>query len=71
MRALLSPLDGPLKLYVHFVILIFSFFGADVRQRVWRCVVEWFADVNTAGLAVHGGGLGRCMLWTMNTGACC
>ncbi len=51
----------------------FSLYRADGRQRVWRRVGEWFADVNVVDRVVHGGvgcyGRGRRMLWTTNTGA--
>ncbi len=38
----------------------FSLHRADDRQRVWRRVGEWFADVVVDRVA-HGGG--RVMLW--------
>ncbi len=51
----------------------FSLYRADGRQRVWRRVGEWFAVVNVVVRVAHGGGggygMGRHMLWTMNTGA--
>ncbi len=33
----------------------FSLYRADGRQRVWRCVGEWFADVNIVDRVAHGG----------------
>ncbi len=49
----------------------FSLYRADGRQRVWRCVGEWFADVNIVDRVAHGGGgimvwAGVC--WTTSTG---
>ncbi len=34
----------------------FSLYRADGRQRVWRRVGEWFADVNVVNRVAHGGG---------------
>ncbi len=34
----------------------FSLHRADDRQRVWRRVGEWFADVNVVDRVAHGGG---------------
>ncbi len=39
----------------------FSLYRADGRQRVWRCVGEWFADVNVVDRVAHGGG--GVMVW--------
>ncbi len=39
----------------------FSLYGADGRQRVWRRVGEWFADVNVVDRVAHGGG--GVMVW--------
>ncbi len=39
----------------------FSLHRADDRQRVWRRVGEWFADVNVVDWVGHGGG--RVMVW--------
>jgi hypothetical protein len=36
----------------------FELYQADGRQRVWRCVDEWFAVVNRV---LHGGG--AVMIW--------
>ena len=36
-------------------------YRADGTQRVWRCVVEWFADVNFVNRVPHGGGV--IMVW--------
>ncbi len=47
----------------------FSLYRADGRQCVWRRVGERFDDVNVVDRVAHGGGMGRRMLWTMNTGA--
>ncbi len=33
----------------------FSLYGTDDRQRVWRRVGEWFADVNIKDWVAHGG----------------
>ena len=33
---------------------------ADGRQRVWRHVGEWFADVSVVDRVAHGGGV---MVW--------
>ncbi len=38
----------------------FSLYRADGRQRVWRRVGEWFADVNVVDRMAHGG----VMVWT-------
>ncbi|KAL0153149.1 hypothetical protein M9458_051545 [Cirrhinus mrigala] len=34
----------------------FSLYRGDGRQRVWRHVGEWFADVNVVDRVAHGGG---------------
>ncbi len=34
----------------------FSLYRADGRQRVWRSVGNWFADVNVVDRVAHGGG---------------
>ncbi len=39
----------------------FSLYRADDRQRVWRRVGEWFADVNIVDQVAHGGG--GVMVW--------
>ncbi len=39
----------------------FSLYRADGRQRVWRHVGEWFADVNIVDRVAHGGG--EVMVW--------
>ncbi|XDV17633.1 hypothetical protein PO909_023465, partial [Leuciscus waleckii] len=39
----------------------FSLYRADGRQYVWRCVGEWFADVNVVDRVQHGGG--GVMVW--------
>ncbi|ROI27647.1 Acyl-coenzyme A thioesterase 3 [Anabarilius grahami] len=39
----------------------FSLNRADGRQHVWRCVGEWFADVNIVDRVAHGGG--GVMVW--------
>ncbi len=48
----------------------FSLYRADGGQRVWRIVGERFADCGSSGPWWRCGyGMGRGMLWTMNTGA--
>ncbi len=52
----------------------FSLYRVDGRQHVWRHVGEQFADVNVVDRVAHawwrwGYGIGRCILWTTNTGA--
>ncbi len=50
----------------------FLLYRVDGRQRVWRPVGERFSDVNVVDRVPWwrwGYGLGRCMLWTTNTGA--
>ncbi len=39
----------------------FSLYRTDGRQRVWRRVGEWFADVNVVDRVAHGGG--GVMVW--------
>uniref|UniRef100_A0A8C1J0B0 Transposase Tc1-like domain-containing protein n=1 Tax=Cyprinus carpio TaxID=7962 RepID=A0A8C1J0B0_CYPCA len=39
----------------------FSLYRADVRQRVWHCVGERFADVSVVNRVAHGGG--GVMVW--------
>ncbi len=39
----------------------FLLYRADGRQRVWRRVGEWFADVNLVDRVAHGGG--GVMVW--------
>ncbi len=39
----------------------FSLYRADGRQRVWRRVGKWFADVNVVDQVGHGGG--GVMVW--------
>jgi hypothetical protein len=40
----------------------FQLYRADGRERVWRCVGEWFPDVNIVNRVPHGGG--GVMVWT-------
>ncbi len=40
---------------------LFSLYRADDRQRVWRCVGEWFADVHVVDRIAHG--CGGVMVW--------
>ncbi len=51
----------------------FSLYRADGKQRVWRRVgwaVCWCQHVDRVAHSGGGGyGMGRCMLWTKNTGA--
>ncbi len=39
----------------------FSLYRADGRQRVWRRMGEWFADINVVDQVAHGGG--GVMIW--------